>query len=41
MKSKALDYAQEMKLLKQRRDTLLKRVKNVVEKESAELPPEP
>ena len=37
MKSKASDYSQETKLLKQQSEILLKKVKTVVEKESFEL----
>lgn len=37
LKSKASDYSQEIKLLKQQKETLLKKVKTVVEKESVEL----
>ena len=40
LKSKASDYAQEIKLLKQQAANLLKKVKTVVEKESVELSPE-
>ena len=40
LKSKTSNYAQEIKLLKQQRDNLLKKVKSVVEKESVELSPE-